>query len=540
MFIPLVFSCTNEPLANYNLTVNINPEDGGFVNPDGGIVPEGQQISLTATPADEFIFDSWSGAATGTSTNVSVIMDANKTVTANFIKKKYTLTVNVEGEGTVAEKVIKAGAATDYNSGTIVELIATPSEEWLFVEWKGDLTGTENPKEITIDKAKTVTALFVKKQYPLTIEVEGEGTVAEKVIKQGVATDYNSGTIVELTAVPENGWEFVEWKGDLTNNENPTQITIDKAKTVKAKFEEILNYKTELHLSFTEGEGLNQISKSLNGLYVGHDDELIVSDYANYRIMKYTGSNSTGIQLDVPWGTYTNGVMLGDYYGILDEGKGVYAYLNSYDLLFPTEVGAGDADLTKLDGPQGMDYLGVANNTEHNGIYVADTFNHRILFFKWGEKTGKIVAGGNGKGGELNQLYYPTYVEVDIDGTMYLRDHGNNRILKWKVGENVGEVFLNSTDTPIHNGYDIAMDENFIYVLGTYYKDSSGNNVDDGAVYRISKNEPSEFDLIAGGNGIGNGINQFGKNIMFIDIDNEGNLFVADHQNFRVMKISKE
>jgi hypothetical protein len=87
-------------------------------------------------------------------------MNSNKTVTANFIKKKYALTTIVEGEGTVAEKVIKAGAATDYNSGTIVELTATPSDEWEFKEWTGDVTGTENPIEITIDKAKTTTAVF--------------------------------------------------------------------------------------------------------------------------------------------------------------------------------------------------------------------------------------------------------------------------------------------------------------------------------------------------------------------------------------------
>jgi hypothetical protein len=87
-------------------------------------------------------------------------MNSNKTVTANFIKKKYALTTIVEGEGTVAEKVIKAGATTDYNSGTIVELTATPSDEWEFKEWTGDVTGTENPIEITIDKAKTTTAVF--------------------------------------------------------------------------------------------------------------------------------------------------------------------------------------------------------------------------------------------------------------------------------------------------------------------------------------------------------------------------------------------
>ena len=78
-----------------------------------------------------------------------------------------------------------------------------------------------------MDSDKAVVANFIKKQYPLTIEIEGDGTVTETVIKQGLATDYNSGTIVELTAEPTGDWEFVEWTGDITSSENPTQITID-------------------------------------------------------------------------------------------------------------------------------------------------------------------------------------------------------------------------------------------------------------------------------------------------------------------------
>ena len=229
-----VISCTKDPII-YTLTTSANPSDGGTVSPSTQQYDEGKTATITATASSEYLFQSWSGA-TGSTNSTSVVMNSDKSVTANFVKKKYALTTAVEGEGTVTEKVIKAGAATDYNSGTIVELTAVPSGEWLFVEWKGDVTGTENPTQITIDKAKSVTAVFVKKQYPLTIEIEGEGTVSEKVIKAGVATDYNSGTIVELTAEPTGDWEFVEWTGDIASTENPVQITINNATTVKARF----------------------------------------------------------------------------------------------------------------------------------------------------------------------------------------------------------------------------------------------------------------------------------------------------------------
>ena len=238
LFVVSCSSGTEEPapVIKYTLTTSANPTTGGTITPASGQHTEGATVSITATPAAEYLFLSWTGA-TGTTATTSVVMNSNKTVTANFVKKKYALTTTIEGEGTVSEKIIKAGAATDYNSGTVVELTATPKDGWEFKEWTGDLTGSDNPKEITIDKAKTVKAVFVKKiQYALTIEIQGEGTISQKVIKEGTATNYNIGTVVELTATPKAEWQFKEWSGDLTGSDNPKEITIDKAKTVKAVF----------------------------------------------------------------------------------------------------------------------------------------------------------------------------------------------------------------------------------------------------------------------------------------------------------------
>ncbi|MBT6198473.1 MAG: hypothetical protein HOI06_06755, partial [Pelagibacteraceae bacterium] len=109
------------PPVKYTLTTAANPTAGGTVAPTTGQYTEGATVSITATPAGEYLFSSWTGA-TGTTATTSVVMNSNKTVTANFVKKKYPLTITVEGEGTVAEKVIKQGVATDYNSGTVVEL----------------------------------------------------------------------------------------------------------------------------------------------------------------------------------------------------------------------------------------------------------------------------------------------------------------------------------------------------------------------------------------------------------------------------------
>ena len=154
-----VVSCSKEP-EMYTLTTISNPSEAGIFNPNGGTVNAGDQITVTQTPNQEFIFQNWSGAASGSSSTVTVIMDSDKTLTANYLKVKYSLTTSIEGKGTIAEKIIKSGVATDYNSGTIVELTAIPSAEWEFVEWSGDLTGNENPKQITMNSSKSVKAKF--------------------------------------------------------------------------------------------------------------------------------------------------------------------------------------------------------------------------------------------------------------------------------------------------------------------------------------------------------------------------------------------
>jgi hypothetical protein len=83
-----------------------------------------------------------------------------------------------------------------------------------------------------------VVGVFVKRDYPLNIKIEGEGTVEEKIVPNPSGREYPHGTTVELTPKPKEGWEFESWSGDLTGNENPKRITVDKQKNVTAKFKE--------------------------------------------------------------------------------------------------------------------------------------------------------------------------------------------------------------------------------------------------------------------------------------------------------------
>ena len=283
-----LFSCTNDPIV-YTLTATAEPAEGGQVVPEFMEYGEGDTAYVVATPSDEYVLESWSGDASGNANTIVITMDKNKEVTANFIKKKYPLTIKIEGEGEVDQDIIKEGIVTDYISGSIVKLTANPEEEWEFVRWRGDLTGNENPTQITMDEPKTVVAEFIKKKYSLTVEIIGEGDVDQRVIKQGASTDYNSGTVVELTALSDEDWKFIEWRGDLTGDKNPQNISIDGPKKVIAVFEEEIDC-SDLLITSTLSD-FNDYNISCHGASDGSIDVTVSGGNGGY---KYSWSTKNG------------------------------------------------------------------------------------------------------------------------------------------------------------------------------------------------------------------------------------------------------
>ena len=73
-------------------------------------------------------------------------------------------------------------------------------------------------------------------------------------------------------------------------------------------------------------------------------------------------------------------------------------------------------------------------------LYVSDTGKNEIRRYTIGDKNGIAVAGGNGKGNQLNQLTYPTYLFVDEEQAVYVSDRDNHRVMKWNKDTNQGIV----------------------------------------------------------------------------------------------------
>ena len=242
----IVLSCSSDetstpvtpppaPIVKYTITLSAG--EGGTVSITGGEYEAGQTVSVTATPQGEYLFKDWSDGNTDATRTITV--SSNSTLTANFEKRKYPLTVNFEGEGEVIEEIVNSGRTTEYDSGTTVKLTAQAAAEWVFVGWTGAIESTEESVQIVIGEPKEVTATFEKKKYPLTVNIEGEGEVLEEIVNSGRSTDYSSGTTVKLTAIPAEGWSvFKKWSGSVNSTETSIEINISEPTTINAVFEE--------------------------------------------------------------------------------------------------------------------------------------------------------------------------------------------------------------------------------------------------------------------------------------------------------------
>lgn len=72
---------------------------------------------------------------------------------------------------------------------------------------------------------------------PLNVEIIGEGSVQFDPERKGLV--FETGTSVEVTALPVSGNQFITWGGDLTGTDNPQTIVVDTEKNVTASFDPV-------------------------------------------------------------------------------------------------------------------------------------------------------------------------------------------------------------------------------------------------------------------------------------------------------------
>ncbi|MCW5844141.1 MAG: tandem-95 repeat protein, partial [Caldilinea sp.] len=212
---------------------------------------DGDDVSLTATPASGWSFTEWSGALTGSANPATLTIHGDATVTANYTRIRYPLTVARSGNGTgyvtSSPAGINCGATctANYDSDTLVTLDAVSALGSTFSGWSGEgCTGT-GACQVTMDGAKSVTANFTLGTNVLSVSLAGSGGGSVSSYPAGIvcgadcSEDYGYNALVSLTATPDSTSTFDGWSGAGCSGTGTCQVTMDAAKSVTATFTRI-------------------------------------------------------------------------------------------------------------------------------------------------------------------------------------------------------------------------------------------------------------------------------------------------------------
>lgn len=204
----------------YDLSVSIQGQ--GSTTLTNGSYEEGTSVAYAVTPASGWVLSDIiiNGVSMGPVLQ-PINMDSDKDVIFVFTEEQtvyYTLVINISGNGTVDPP------GGDFAEGSQVTLTATPGSGYEFVAWSGDVTGTTETIDVTIDNNKVVTATF----QPIGSGCENPVTVALPFSQNGIG-EYCWFTIDGINYV--NSWNMavVEINGvDYTNTwSNSMPPTID-------------------------------------------------------------------------------------------------------------------------------------------------------------------------------------------------------------------------------------------------------------------------------------------------------------------------
>jgi uncharacterized repeat protein (TIGR02543 family) len=200
-------------------------------SPDQATYVYGDVVQLTAVPAAGWSFSSWSGSLTGSANPASLTITGDMTVTATFLSQNsYSLTVSTVGSGSVSKSPDQA----TYASGTVVTLTATAAPGWSFSGWSGDVVGSVNPVQVTMDGAKSVTATFTQDAYSVSVTVLPSS--AAGTVTPNPAGPYHYGDVVVLTESPSLGYTFSGWSGDGSGSGSTRSVTVTGNMSVTATF----------------------------------------------------------------------------------------------------------------------------------------------------------------------------------------------------------------------------------------------------------------------------------------------------------------
>ncbi|MDB4666378.1 leucine-rich repeat protein [Akkermansiaceae bacterium] len=195
----------NEAESYPQRTLTVPTVENGSVS-GGGSYALGVTATLTATPAIGYVFTSWSGGSTATGNPLTITMDDEQSVGAIFSQD--TRDPDEDGLSNYQELVLFNTDPTDSDS---------------------DDDGYEDGQEQTEGTDPNEAESFPTRV--LTINDSANGTFTGGGV-------YQLGVTATLQAIPDTGYLFGGWVGEVIGESNPLSITMLVNQSVGANFEQ--------------------------------------------------------------------------------------------------------------------------------------------------------------------------------------------------------------------------------------------------------------------------------------------------------------
>jgi hypothetical protein len=205
----------------------------------------GEVVTLTANVAEGYEFAGWVAdfeLLDPMANPLVVAMDTSKSLGASFAPILRTLNLGFTGSGTGTVTALPEGLFTQnelitrHAAGVEVELSAEADAGATFAGWTGNVPAgreNDNPLVLVMDRDRTIAARF-ETEVRLTVNVSTGGLVQ---IEPEQAS-YTVGTVVTLTASPEEGFAFAGWGGDASGTSAVITVRLDGNRQVQATFSE--------------------------------------------------------------------------------------------------------------------------------------------------------------------------------------------------------------------------------------------------------------------------------------------------------------
>jgi len=232
------------PPIMYVLTISAGP--GGITSPSPGDHPynEGELATITALPDSNYRFVQWLlDGIPYTGDVINVVMSGDRVLVAEFEEivlppNEYSVTITTVGQG-----ITQPSGEQTVAEGESITINATPFSDWRFDRWVGDINSSQPTITFLVNENMSVVAVFTEiTPPPVTHDLTMSATVGGTTEPALGLHEYDEGTAVVITALPDSDYRFVEWgeNGQPLSSNNPHFVIMDSNHDVTAVFEEIV------------------------------------------------------------------------------------------------------------------------------------------------------------------------------------------------------------------------------------------------------------------------------------------------------------